>query len=352
MPTLKNTQTNLLKEKIHEKPTHYLDLLFDLLPENVIQAKKILKLMDALVKEKKLDRILLYKQMETPLFFQDKSCQDFTKRDPLISKLIKDGGLGMLNHYLNYKYGAPLSAELLEIHDIFIFNLTPIRTFIDINNCPALASEEDKNRITEKYYSMSGMSYELFGDILQEKSMSILKRLVECHFDFNKQVTIDHLKKYLYAHFDEGPKINNETLQFLLDNGLNPNSYLDLFLNELSNELSIPNITKTQYPLIHIINYLLDNNATLAPFPSVFLEKLHHTLALYTDKINFLPRSQQQQQTLEEIWYLQGQLVETITSLEAAKPYYLKAGKRGINTIKRKGLITLLDMMQHLSNTE
>lgn len=43
-----------LKIHIHQKPMYYLDLIFELLPENSKQVEKILQLMDELVKEKKI----------------------------------------------------------------------------------------------------------------------------------------------------------------------------------------------------------------------------------------------------------------------------------------------------------
>lgn len=288
--------------------------------------------------------------MEEPLYFQDQSCQDFIRRDPLIAKLVRDGGLNLLNHYLNYKYGSPLSAELLALHDIFVFNLVPIKSYIDKTNWPVFADKDDKARIAKKYYTVFGMSYELFGDILQEKNMSILKRLAACKFDFNKQINIEHLKKYLYINRDNHLQISDETLQFLLLHGLSPESYLDLFLTGLWDQFSLSHATMIHYPLVHLINFLLDHNATLARFPREFLEKFHHTLEIYVEKIILLPHSKQQQQTLEEIWYLQGQLIESITSLEAAKPYYFKVGTRGINTVQRKQLINVLEMIKSLSN--
>lgn len=349
MSVLKVIPASQLKEKIYEKPIPHLDLLFDLLPENFAQAARILQLMDELVKEKKLDRHLLYKHMEEPLYFQDQSCQDFSRREPLIAKLVRDGGLTLLNHYLNYKYGSPLSAELLALHDIFAFNLAPIKSYIDNTNWPVFADKNAKIRIAKKYYTVFGMSYELFGDILQEKNMSILKRLVECKFDFNKQNNIDHLKKYLYINRDNHLQISDKTLQFLLQHGLNPESYLDLFLTGLWDQFTLPHATALHYPLVHLINFLLDHNATLSHFSREFLEKFHHTLEVHVEKIISLSPSEQQQQILEEMGYLQAQLMESTISFEAAKPYYFKVGKRGINAVRRKQLINTLEMIKSLS---
>jgi hypothetical protein len=50
------------------------------------------------------------------------------------------------------------------------------------------------------------------------------------------------------------------------------------------------------------------------------------------------------------MWYLQGQLVESMTSLNAAKPYYFKVGIRGANTVRRKELIHLLEAVKLLSD--
>src|SRR5690349_8150676 len=110
MVTTKKMSSNQLKKKILEKPIQYLDMLFDLVPENSEEAEKVLQIMEELVKEKKLNRHLLYRQMEKPLFFQDATGQDFVKRDPLIVKLVREGGIPFFNYYLKFKYGSPLSA--------------------------------------------------------------------------------------------------------------------------------------------------------------------------------------------------------------------------------------------------
>ncbi len=96
MLTSKNILLSKLKEKIQQKPTQHLDLLYDLLPENEEQAEKILQLIEELIKEKKLNAHIIYRHMEKPLFFQDKSGQDFVKRDPLIAKLVREGGLNFI----------------------------------------------------------------------------------------------------------------------------------------------------------------------------------------------------------------------------------------------------------------
>ena len=57
----------------------------------------------------------------------------------------------------------------------------------------------------------------------------------------------------------------------------------------------------------------------------------------------------ERQTTLEEMWYLQGQLVEMLKSLEVAKTYYLKAGMRGVHAVRRRELVNLLKMMQDLA---
>lgn len=160
-----------LKEKIQQKPIQHLDMLYELLPENEEQAQKILQLMDELIKEKKLNPHLLYRHMEKPLFFQDKSEQDFIKRNPLIAKLVRVGGLPIFNYYLKFKYGSALSAELLTRYDIFIFDIPPIQHYIDNAHLEVLAAPDDINRIYEKYYAVYGTSYELLGDIFQEKSV-------------------------------------------------------------------------------------------------------------------------------------------------------------------------------------
>ncbi|MCD6039738.1 MAG: hypothetical protein K0S27_1138 [Gammaproteobacteria bacterium] len=343
----KDSSINLLKEKIRNKPTQYMDSLFSLLPENTDQAKKILQFIDELVKEKKLSRHLLYKKMEEPIYFQDTSCQDFSRREPLIAKLIRHGGLIFLNHYLNYKYGSPLSAELLKLHDIFNFTLPPIKKYIDKSNEYRLANKEEKARIAKKYLATYGMSHDLFGDILQEKNMSILKQLANFNFDFNQPIIMDRLKKYLYIHRSHPLQIPDETLQFLLDHHLNPDNYLDLFLTALWDELSLFHTLKND-SLIHLINFLLDHNATFSRFSLEMLEKLYHHICLETEKITSLT-SHPQKQTLKEMWYLQGQLKEITTSLEAAKPYYFKAGIRGMHTVQRKELINLFKMVQSLS---
>ncbi len=348
MVMTKKMSTNQLKKKISEKSIQYLDMLFDLLPENSAEAEKILQIMEELVKEKKLNRHLLYRQMEKPLFFQDASGQDFIKRDPLIVKLVREGGIQLFNYYLKFKYGAPLSAELMTTHDIFVFDLAPIKNYSDTEKWQVFASEDDKLRIAEKYYPVYGMSYELLGEVFQEKNQSILQRLVECQFDFNQQSTIEHLKKYFYMNFDKPLQISQETLQFLLNHGLHPDSYLDVFLTGLWDEVSMQHTVSVQYPLINLINFLLDHSATLSHFSRDFIEKLQHKLELQIEKIMALPHSMEQQTTLEETWYLQGHLVEMLKSLEAAKAYYFKAGMRGMRAVQRKELVNLLKVVQSL----
>lgn len=341
-----------LKEKIQQKPIQYLDLLYDLLPENEEHAKHILQLMEELIKEKKLNNHLLYRHMEKPLFFQDKSGQDFMKRDPLIAKLVRLGGLNLFNYYLKFKYGSVLSAELMAIHDIFSFNIPPIKNYINISNVSVLAEKEVISRINEKYYALYGMSYELLGDIFQENKTSTLQRLVECQFDLNKQSTIEHLKKYLYMNFDKSLQISDENMQFLLENGLNPDKYLDVFLTGLWDEFAMINATHTHYSLIHLINFLLEHNAILSRFPRDFLEKLQQLLENKIEKVNLLLDDLVKQNMLEEMWYLNASLIECLQSLDAAKAYYLKAGQKGLHATRRKELINLLKVMKNLSNTE
>lgn len=338
-----------LKNKILENPIEYLDSLTLLIHQDIEQAEHILQMMTELVREKKINPHQLYKHMESPVFFQDESGQDFTKIDPLIIKLIRDGGITFYNGYLTFKFGSPLSAELLALHDIFRFQIEPIKFIIDKTDQPIDATQEDVTRIIEKYYAVYGMTHELFGDILQEKNKTILKRLIECKFDFNAAKTVDHLKRYLYMHLDNQDWLTVDILQFLLNDGLQANTYLELLITALLDEIEISHIKSQKYPLIQLINLLFDHHATLSSIPVELSEKLHRMLEVYAKKIEAELNQKKAQPILESIWYLEANLVESLSSFEKAKPYYQKAGERGADALRRKELLHLLKFMKSLS---
>jgi thioredoxin-related protein len=109
----------------------------------------------------------------------------------------------------------------------------------------------------------------------------------------------------------------------------------------------MPHAIKKQASFVHNINFLLDHHAALSHFPREFLEKFYHTLKTYIEKISAVSKKQP---LLLEMEYLQAQLVESLLSLEEAKPYYFKVGTRGADTVHRKELVHLLEVIKSLSN--
>jgi len=334
MPAHRAIDANQIKEKIQKKPMQHLDLIFDLLPENRKQAEKSLQLMHTLVKEKKLDRHALWTRMEAPIYFQETIYRDFSRRDPLIGKIARDGGLTLFNQYLYFKYGSFLSAELLKKHDIFKLKVPPIQTYIDKYKWPVAVSSDDKHAIVRKYYEVYGMYYEMLGDVLQAHDMEILKRLIQCQFDFNKKSNMNHVNQYLYVNRDNHITIHDRSLQLLLAHGLNPGLYLDMFLNSLWDECSLPNLAKVSGTLLYLASFLLDHGTSLSHMPSCFLVKLNQLLEQHAQKLDIYPLQKYQAGLLEEIRYLQGQLIEHTISFEKAKFYYLNAGTKGNTKIE------------------
>lgn len=274
-----------LKYRIQKNPTAFLDMIYHLLPENRDQVEMILYLMDLLVHEKKIDPMLLWKRMECPIYFKENHFNEFSKRDPLVGRMIRFGGLKMFNFYLRYKYGTILTAELLQNHDIFSFELPPVENYFDHDKWPSPLSIEEKSFIFRKYYSVYGMYYELFGDILQEKNKEILNRLIACQFNFNKSSTVQHLNRYLYVNRAQSILIEDDTMIFLFKNGLNPNHYITMILNSIWDELMLPSLAPGCKAMIQMARILIENGAKLKNIPMQFLINLSTMLEHHEEKL-------------------------------------------------------------------
>lgn len=300
------------------------------------------------LKKKKLDPNQLWKHMEEPLYFQEDGLYNFSKRIPLIGKIAKDGGLILLNHYLKFKYRSFLSPHLLQQQTLFTFKIPPVKMYISKGKWPVAASAEEKHWIVNQYYGGFDITYELIGDIFQEKAPDILQKLVQCQYDFNHSSVIERLSQYLYVNRDELFLIHDEVLDFLLAHGLKPENYIDMMLNNLWDMFSLPVLAKASTGLIPAISYLLDHGATLSHFSPSYLNKLLNMLEDHYKKLSLPAQKQPVRLLLEDIAYLQGQILEYTTSFVNAKSCYTKAGSKGEAKIKA----AVSDIMERLANPQ
>lgn len=325
----KTREIELLKEKIQMRPFIHLDTIYDLIPENVKEAEIILSLMFELINEKRLSRFPIWKHMEEPLYFQESTYHDFSRRCPVIGKIARDGGLTLFNYYLLFKYGVTLSESLLDRNDVFIFALPPIKNYFDKSKWVTSANHLDKQKIEEKYYDLYGMVYELFGDIMQEKKGEILQRLIQCQFDLSSKRVIAHLKQYFHMNRFNSINIPNKNLQLLLDQGMDAEAFMDMVMLTLWDEFSLPSFAKGSSALIKITCYMLDHGSNLAHFSSEFMNEMVHLLEQHAKRLGTTSQQKFFPATLSNVKHLQTKLSSlakvSAPSLSQAVPMYTVA---------------------------